>query len=253
LTGSANYTIAAGWARQQFRQLGLAHVSGEDWLLPSTWEPVAGVKGEILTPVSHELHIHAQGWSPSTPVGGIEGAVVHVKSMSVADLDQQKSELVGAIALVDEDSLRNTGGFEKSLAADQRLQTLGVKGILVPGGLNGIEDMGVMAPYGMIGPVPEAEIGREDVLLIRRLQAHGPVSARFSFTNITRSNVQVPNIIAEISGRELPDEVVIVNAHLDSWQPGTGAQDDGTGVAMLLETARAIMQLHRAPRRTIRF
>jgi carboxypeptidase Q len=53
--------------------------------------------------------------------------------------------------------------------------------------------------------------------------------------------VGVPNIVAEIRGSELPDDIVIVGAHLDSWQPGTGAQDNGTGVAMLLEAARTMM------------
>ncbi len=105
----------------------------------------------------------------------------------------------------------------------------------------------------MIDAVPDAQIGLEDSLLIKRLLQHGPVSMQFSFANKIRSDVQIPNVIAEIPGSELPDQVVIIGAHLDSWQPGTGAQDNGTGAATVLEAARAIKALNRPPRRTIRF
>jgi Zn-dependent M28 family amino/carboxypeptidase len=93
----------------------------------------------------------------------------------------------------------------------------------------------------------------EDSLLIKRLLQRGPVSVQFSVANVIRDNVKIPNVIAEIAGSQRPNEVVLVGAHLDSWQPGTGAQDNGTGVASVMEAARAIEALHRPPRRTIRF
>jgi Zn-dependent M28 family amino/carboxypeptidase len=101
--------------------------------------------------------------------------------------------------------------------------------------------------------MPQVQIGLEDSLLIRRLLSQGPVSMQFTVTNRMRANVQVPNVVAEIPGSAQPDEVVIVGGHLDSWQPGTGAQDNGTGAASVIEAARAIMALHRPPRRTVRF
>jgi Zn-dependent M28 family amino/carboxypeptidase len=106
---------------------------------------------------------------------------------------------------------------------------------------------------GNIDPVPEAQVGQEDVLLMKRLLEHDPVKVEFSFTNRIRKDVKVPNVIAEIRGSEMPDEVVIVGAHLDSWNPGTGAQDNGTGAATVLEAARAVQALKRPPRRTMRF
>jgi len=73
------------------------------------------------------------------------------------------------------------------------------------------------------------------------------------FTNHCSKAVEVPEVVGEIRGSEAPDEVVILGAHLDSWNPGTGAQDNGTGVATVIDAAREIQSLGRAPRRTVRF
>jgi carboxypeptidase Q len=81
----------------------------------------------------------------------------------------------------------------------------------------------------------------------------GPVVVEFQFNNRNSGPVEVNNVIAEIRGREKPDEWIIIGAHLDSWDYGTGAQDNGTGCAMVFEAARAISALGRAPRRSIRF
>src|SRR5206468_4168287 len=89
--------------------------------------------------------------------------------------------------------------------------------------------------------------------LIKRMLDHGDVTVEFSFRNRIRNNVEVNNVIAEIPGRDLPNEVVIVAGHLDSWHPATGAQDNGTGAATVIEVARAIKTSGHPPRRTVRF
>jgi carboxypeptidase Q len=253
LTGSANFMRAAEWVEQQFKALGLANIHTEQWTIPATWEPDVPATGRILTPVEHQLHIYSVGWSPSTPANGVKGQVIYVASILPADLDAQKAKLTGAVALFDESSLGGKPGVDTVFAALDRLRSFSPAAILIFGGPNGTENLTVMSFSGTIDSVPEAQIGTEDVSLLRRLLESGPVTVEFSFTNKIRKNVKVPNVIAEILGRELPAEVVIVGAHLDSWQPGTGAQDNGTGVASVLEAARAIKALGRAPRRTIRF
>jgi Zn-dependent M28 family amino/carboxypeptidase len=96
----------------------------------------------------------------------------------------------------------------------------------------------------------------EDAKLIKRLlqeQPARPVTVEFSYENRTAARTVTHNVVAEIRGRERADEWVIVGAHLDSWDFGTGAQDNGAGVAQVLEAARAIASMPRPPRRSIRF
>jgi hypothetical protein len=253
LTGSSNYMRAADWAVEQFKALGLSNVHTEEWTIPAAWEPDGPATGQILKPVEHHLHIYPVGWSLSTPPGGVAGDVVYVPSFLPDALDAQKAKLAGAIALVDHSSFGANPSIDKILAGFEQLRSLSPSAILVVGTANGAESLTSLTFGGTIATVPEAQIGQEDALLIKRLLDRGPVSVQFSFTSRVRKDVKVPNVVAEIPGRELPDELVILGAHLDSWQPGTGAQDNGTGVASLLEVARAIKALNRAPRRTVRF
>jgi Zn-dependent M28 family amino/carboxypeptidase len=105
-----------------------------------------------------------------------------------------------------------------------------------------------------IAPLPVAQLGHDDAAAIRRLVSRGPVRIAFEYHNqITSGPVETHNVIAEIRGRQQPDEWVVVGAHLDSWDFATGAQDNATGVAMVIEAARAIASLEYPPRRSIRF
>jgi carboxypeptidase Q len=253
LTGSSNYMNAVEWAEQQFKSLGLSNVHTEEWTMPATWEPEGPAIGQIEKPVVHQLHIYSVGWSPSTPRQGVEGEVVYVPSLRPDALDAQKAQLAGKIALVDSSSYGEKPTLSTVYSGFDRLISFSPEAILVTGIANGGESLIAVRLGGAISTVPAAQIGREDSLLMKRLLESGHVTVRFTFTNTIRVGVKVPNVIAEIPGGELPNDVVIVGAHIDSWQPGTGAQDNGTGVASVLEAARVIKTLHRAPRRTIRF
>ena len=253
LTGSSNYMSAAEWAVQQFKELGLSNIHTEDWTIPATWEPDGPATGQIEQPVMHQLHIYSLGWSPSTPAHGVQGEVVYVPSFLPDALSAQKSQLAGKIALVDPSSFGEKAKFHQILAGFEQLRSCSPAAIVTTGIANGGESLTAISLGGRIASIPNAQIGREDSQLIKRLLERGPVTIHFTFTNKIRMGVKIPNVIAEIPGSEIPGDVVLLGARLDSWQPGTGAQDDGTGVASLLEVARAIRALHRAPRRTIRF
>jgi len=253
LTGSSNYMRAAEWANRQFKALGLANVHTEEWTIPAAWEPDKPAIGRIVSPVDHILHIYSAGWSPSTPTGGVAGEIVYVPSLLPAALDAQKAQIAGKIVLLDRASNGANSTLAKTLAGRERLFSASPLAVILTGRPNGGQVLGAVNVSGEIAPVPVVQIGLEDSLLIKRLLERGPVSAQFSFTNTIRTGVKVPTVIAEIPGSERPSEVVILGAHLDSWHPGTGAQDNGTGVASVLEAARAIQALHRPPRRTIRF
>jgi carboxypeptidase Q len=253
LTGSANFMRAAQWAQEQFGELGLANVHTEEWTIPATWEPDGAAVGRIVSPVDHVLHIYSVGWSPSTPPSGVSGNVVYVQSLALEALDAQKAQIAGAIALLDAASRGPKPTVQSILAGYDHLVSLAPAAIVTTGIANGAESQGATSFSGKITAMPVAQVGLEDSLLIKRLLASGPVSMQFSLKNRLRTDVKIPNVIAEIPGSEFPDQVVLIGAHLDSWEPGTGAQDNGTGAASVLEAARAIKALNRPPRRTVRF
>ncbi|MEG9438656.1 M20/M25/M40 family metallo-hydrolase [Edaphobacter sp. HDX4] len=253
LTGSENYVHAVSWAEEKFRELGLANVHTEGFTIPSTWEPETPAVGRITSPRLQELHIYSLGWSPSTPSGGVKGNVVYLQHLTSDGIEAQKDKLAGSIVLMDDKSLGDQSAFSQILQALDHLAKIGPKALLLVGGPNGTESATALTFDGSISHFPIAQVGREDTSLIRRMLDHGPVTVEFSFKNRIRKNVKVDNVIAEIPGRDLPNEVVIVGAHLDSWHPATGAQDNGTGVATAIDVARAIKISGHPPRRTIRF
>ena len=252
LTGSENYARAVAWAQEKFHSLGLANVHTESFTMPATWEPEVPAAGKILTPRIQELHIYSVGWSPSTPASGVKGMVTYLRSMTVDGVEAQKDELAGKIILIDSKSFGDQP-FSQTLKALDGLVARAPKALLLVGGPNGTETATALTFDGGILPLPAAQIGLEDAALIKRMLEHSPVSIEFSFKNRVRKNVKVDNVVAEIPGRDLPNEVVIVGGHLDSWHPATGAQDNGTGAATVLDVARAIKASGPPPRRTVRF
>ena len=100
--------------------------------------------------------------------------------------------------------------------------------------------------------IPAAAVTAEDAALIVNLARQGPVKMRLVLTPQTLPEIESANVIADVKGTEHPEQVVIVSGHLDSWDLGTGAIDDGAGVAVSMATANLIRQLHLKPKRTIR-
>ena len=100
--------------------------------------------------------------------------------------------------------------------------------------------------------IPAGAVTAEDADLITNLIRQGPVKMRLILTPQTLPDVESANVVADIKGSEHPEQVIIVSGHLDSWDLGTGAIDDGAGVAVSMETANLIQKLHLKPKRTIR-
>jgi len=254
LTGSDNYVHAVSWAQDQFRALGLTNVHTESFSMPALWEPDGPASGHILEPRNQTLHIYSAGWSPSTPDAGITGKVIYLPELlAIEKLDAMKDKISGNIVLIDSSSFGQQPGIGELIKALTHLGTLAPQAVLITGRANGTQNASSLAIGGELSKFPVAQIGLEDSLLIRRFLERGPVTIQFSFKNRVRPTTEVNNVIAEIPGRDLPNETVIVGGHLDSWHPGTGAQDNGTGAATVLEVARAIKSLNRPPRRTVRF
>jgi len=106
--------------------------------------------------------------------------------------------------------------------------------------------------YSVPAGIPAGAVTAEDADLIAHLASQGPVQLHLTLTPQTFPEIVSHNVVADLKGSEHPEQVVVVSGHLDSWDLGTGAIDDGAGVAVAMEAAHLIEELHLHPKRTIR-
>ena len=260
LTGTEGYQRAAEWSADRFRAMGLTRVTLEPFTIARGWERVSA-RARIVAPIARDLHLASLGWSPSTPGGGVEADVIALETFSLDRSLRSGSvaarSLQGRIVLLPEgdppgDAV-TAANTRRALAA--ALQGAGVLAILSP---DSDPDNQLSAREYEIGPdvsvLPAAQIGGDDARVIRELAKKGSVRLSLEMINrVTPGATAVNNVLAEIPGRDRPEEWVVVGAHLDSWDFAAGAQDNATGVAMVLEAARAIAAMPQAPHRSIRF
>jgi hypothetical protein len=254
LTGSASYERAAVWAAEAFRGMSIARVEFEPFTIERGWERVsAGAR--IVAPVERPLHVASLGWMPSTPEGGLEAEVVALDTYAL-DAIARRSLHDRIVMLPEGDPPGGgDGGTSAARALGAALRAAGALAILVQD--SDPDNTLTARGFGfgtVVGVLPAAQIGHDDGQAMRALLAKGPVRIALELTNrLTPAAAVVNNVIAEIRGNERPDEYVVVGAHLDSWDFGVGAQDNATGAAMVIEAARAIAALPRAPKRSVRF
>ncbi|MDQ1523274.1 MAG: carboxypeptidase [Pyrinomonadaceae bacterium] len=256
LSGSAAYRRSAEWAAEQFRAAGVKDVRLEPFTLESTWSRGLA-RARMTAPQERPLHLESLGWAPSTPAGGVRGDVYILTDLSRDFIKRESGKIKGRVVLLDLSALAKDGyaAFSKLVAAPQFLKDAGASAAVIGSSdANNVLNAFNLNWGASISPLPLAQLGMEDAKLIQRLIAGGTtVSVEFAYENGTGGAAVDNNVVAEIRGRERPDEWVIIGAHLDSWDYGTGAQDNGTGCAMVLEAARAIAALGTPPRRSIRF
>jgi hypothetical protein len=255
LTGTAGYDQAAAWAAGQFRDAGIAAVALEPFAIGRGWQRESA-RGRVVAPIERPVQIASLGWMPSTPDGGLEAEVVVLHDLRPDRIAAQAS-LRGRIALLPEGEPYGSP-YDRSRShqkIDGELRTAGAIAILSPDGGPGNELSARWRGFNAdLGALPAAQIGRDDAAEIRGLLERGPVRVALEIHNrVSDGPMTAPNVVAEIRGRETPDEWVLVGAHLDAWDFATGAQDNATGVIQVLAAARAIAALPRPPRRSIRF
>jgi carboxypeptidase Q len=256
LAGSPGERAAISWAVTEIRRLGLE--PREEPVMVPVW-----VRGEetarLLTPASQRVIVAALGGSEPTPAMGVRANVVEVESFEslralgeegvrgriVLFNKQMEPGLEGYSAVVD---LRTQGASESA--------RLGAVGSLVRsiGTTNGrLPHTGSVRYADGVPRIPSAAISAEDADLIHRLLAHDDrVDLMLRLGCETRPDVPGANVVAELPGRERPEEIVLIGAHLDSWDLGTGAIDDAAGVGMVLNTLRMFRAHGLVPRRSVR-
>ncbi|OGU01985.1 MAG: hypothetical protein A2W29_09460 [Gemmatimonadetes bacterium RBG_16_66_8] len=286
LTGSPAARQANDWAARRFQDYGLAaHL--EQWNFGGTWTR-GPMWARLVLPRVHDLVAASWAWSPGTGGRPARGPVVRINASVPESLAAAGTRVRGAWVMLSPPSMVwNNDGPPMSAADSQRqrdffrtmfgppqgldsagraqrqqfqndlpfiLKNLGALGQLVDGG----KEHGLLTMSGSpnrIYPLVRIVVSHEDYAMIDRLIASGSApQVEASVTNtMTTDSVPQWNTVAEIPGTEHPGQFVIVGAHLDSWDLGTGASDNGTGSVATLEAARIIARSGVKPKRTIRF
>jgi carboxypeptidase Q len=289
LTGSQQLDLAGKWMMQQFQNIGLANVHQEPWSIANRWTRGPATGRVFLTQekpgeeaVALNLTLATGGWSTATK-GTVRGPVVGVAVEQIEDLQQYKGKLANAIVVMGKpvelsapgnpmltpwgeetipvafpksDKLFDFAAYIKLRMAEFNFFAEEKVAAVLLGSEKwfGLENMSIMGRNYQPGPVPAAFIVRENFTALWRLLNDGPVQAEVNIgSSFSGAPVEVYNTVGEITGSEKSDEVVIIGAHLDSWDLGTGATDNGTGAMAVLEAARALKKAGVKPQRTIRF
>lgn len=252
LTGSDNLTRAIAWAAATMKADGFDNVRTEKVMGPK-W--VRGRESlEIIDPPHHVIPLLGLGGSTATATEGLEAEVMVVSTMD--ELQKRSADARGRIVLFDvpystygETVAYRSGGAR--IAAQH-----GAVGMLLrsvgPMGLRTTHTGGMQ--YGDEAPkIPAAAISVEDAQRIHRIVDRGrKVRVRLKMEAHFEPDAESANVIGEITGRERPDEIVLVGCHFDSWDAATGASDDAVGCIATWEGLRLMKKLNIRPRRTVR-
>ena len=251
LSGSPHLDRAIQWAVNEMNRDGLENVHTEPVMVPK-W--VRGNESaEIVEPARLPMAILGRGGSVASPPGGIEARILVVRSFE--DLDARSAQARGRIVVfnVAFSNYGETVRFRTQGAS--RASRRGAVAMLIrsvgPDGLR-LPHTGVLNYSPDALNIPAASIASEDADRLQRMSERGPVTVRLNMEAHFEADAPSANVIGELRGRERPDEVVVVSGHLDSWDVGDGASDDGGGCVVTWEALRLMKRLGMRPRRTVR-
>ncbi|ADO67929.1 M20/M25/M40 family metallo-hydrolase [Stigmatella aurantiaca] len=257
LSGSEGAEAAVQWALRAFKADGV-----KAWL-----EPVKvphWVRGEERAELlaserfrGRPLSVMALGGSAATPPEGITGEVVEVRSLE--ELSALGERVKGRVVLFGH-TMQKPEDYGRFAALRSRGPAAAAKAGAVAALVRSLATASLATPHTGATRfeegeprIPAASVTVEDAELLSRLvAAGGPVRVKLVLGCQELPDVDSFNVVAEVKGREKPQEVVLLGAHLDSWDVGTGAHDDGAGVVMVMEAARLLTKQKAAPRRTVR-
>ena len=259
LSGSPQDAVGVAWALAKLKELGFSNVHAEKVMVP-VWQ--RGIEtGEVTAPVRQKLILAALGSSPPTPEGGLEAEVVEMPSLEALDAKGAvavKGKIVFFNKRMERGSEMRGYGFAVDVRGKgpSRAARLGAAGVIIRSigtDHNRLPHTGDVDYVADVPKIPAAALAIPDAEMLERLIRQGkPVRVRFTLTCGDRPEAESANVIGEIRGSSKPDEIVLLGAHRDSWDLGTGAIDDGAGCGIVIEAARLIGMLAKHPARTIR-
>jgi carboxypeptidase Q len=251
-SGTDNLARAIVWATETMKKDGLENVRTERVMVPRWMRGHESL--ELIAPPQHSLPMLGLGSSVGTPAEGLEADVVVVKTFD--ELNQRAAEVKGKIVLFNaaytsygQTNAYRTGGASAAArhgAVASLVRSIGPIGLRTPHTGNQTYAEGVPR-------IPTAAISVEDAERLQRLADRGErIRVRLRMEARMEADVESFNVVGEIRGSELPDEIVLVGGHFDSWDVGTGASDDGVGCIVTWEAARLMVKAGIRPRRTVR-
>jgi carboxypeptidase Q len=258
LSGSPELTRAIAWAVSALAADGL-DARAEKVMVPH-W--VRGAEdAALVAPNARPLHVIGLGGTVATPRAGLDAPIVVVRSWQ--ELEAAGDRVKGAIVLYDVampayTEERGTGYGQVVQFRTQgavRAAKQGAVAVLmrsVTAKSLGTPHTGAMAYDDKVTKIPAAAITIEDTDLLARLAKRGPVVVHLHLESQQLPDAESANVIGELRGREHPEEIVVIGGHIDSWDVGQGAHDDGAGIVTMMEALAVLKKLGLEPRRTIR-
>lgn len=259
LSGSKSLESAIDWLLAQMKQDGLANVRGEPVMVPH-W--VRGSESAMLvSPRQVPLHMLGLGMSVGTPPQGITAPVLVVSSFD--ELQRRAAEAKGKIVLFDHPfptDVPPMAGYDQAVAYRGGAPAAAAKVGAVAALIRSIESFSIQSPHTgstrydpAVPKIPAAALSIEDAELLHRMQDRGDkIVVTLKMEAQTLPDAPSRNVVAELRGSEKPDEVVVLGGHIDSWDVGEGAMDDGGCSVAAWEAVRLMQQLGLKPKRTVR-
>lgn len=252
LSGSASLEQALDWIIDEMTRDGLQNVRGEPVLVPH-W--VRGNESATLVePRPLALHMLGLGGSIATPADGITAPVLVVESFD--DLAAKAAEARGRIVLFDVPFTSYGATVQYRSRGAVEAAKLGAVAVLIRSvASNSMQNphTGALRYDTSVTPIPAAALSVEDAAMLQRMYARGErVVVTLRMEAKTLPDAMSRNVVAELVGREKPDEIVVLGGHIDSWDVGQGAMDDAGGSVAAWEVLRVLKRLGLQPRRTIR-
>ncbi|GBD88686.1 bacterial leucyl aminopeptidase precursor [bacterium BMS3Abin03] len=264
LSGSRNSLIAINWAKNKLIEMG----SDSVWLQPvmvTHWERGDIEQAGIINSKKFNgirLHISALGGSIGTPPEGIAGRIIEVQNFE--ELKEKKDSVKGKIVFfnrpLDQSLLNTFRGYGE--AVDQRVYgaieaaKYGAIGVIIRSittKYDTVPHTGVMHYVDSLPKIPSVAAGYLDANFLSRIIKEDPNLKLNMLLNCkTLPDAKSFNVIGEIKGSGHPEEVIVVGGHIDSWDVGQGAHDDGAGCIQSIEVLDLFKRLHIKPKRTIR-
>lgn len=257
--GSVADPRAVEWALSKLKALGFSNVRA-DPVAVKAWRQ-GPISVDISAPFAHRLVATALGNSVGTPIGGLEAEMAYYPDLAALKADSS-DRAKGRIVFINQkmERSRDGSGYGSAVmarvagaveAARRGAVAVAIRSIGTD--RDRLAHTGGMRYDAQLRQVPALAVSVPDADLIERLQRYGrPVVMRLNVQTETGVDATSHNVIAEVPGTDLADEIVLLGAHLDSWHVGQGAIDDGVGVGIVCAAAKRLLDSGKPLRRTVR-